>query len=293
MRLKVDNKVVSIDNNATLNDLIEEIGAPDAVAIRFGYPPLRLDIEENSKVAKLVDIGLSSGEKVRIVRNGGDVVKPSMPKLKDSQAIIEDSNVGRAILQVHTVPDDNSCLFHSISYSVYKDISLSLELRQIVSSEIQNNKAEYNDAILGRPNREYAAWILDLSSWGGGIEIAILSKHLNVAIYVLDVDINKFEKFNDDKFNDFIIILFNGIHYDCMEVDYGKTVFQKNDEKLTSQILSNSLDIAKKLKANGYCFNTQKAKIICNVCRMKFVGERDVAKHAESTGHTDFGQAST
>ncbi|CCD24316.1 ubiquitin-specific protease OTU1 NDAI_0C06570 [Naumovozyma dairenensis CBS 421] len=328
MRLKISgipgnpDKVITIENGSNLSQLIgvikESVNGNSAEfesglnGIRIGYPPQRIDINDDNLNKPVEELGLKSGERVTLIIEGGAVRNndsqasnvsnnnknaqlQSSRKLKDTQMYIDTYDRGRKILQVHKVPDDNSCLFHSISYCMYNDISLSDELRQLCSRVITQDKTTYNDAILGRPNREYCDWILRKDSWGGGIELAILSKELDMGIYVLDMDAIKFEKFNDEQYDKFFIILFNGVHYDSIELidEMTKeklTIFDKRDE-LGDLVLKNILKIAQRLKSKGYAFNTQKAKIICNICKMKFVGERDIGRHAESTGHTDFGQS--
>lgn len=98
----------------------------------------------------------------------------------------------------------------------------------MVSKEVLNNPVKFNDAILDKPNKDYAQWILKMESWGGAIEIGIISDALAVAIYVVDIDAVKIEKFNEDKFDNYILILFNGIHYDSLTMNEFKTVFNKN-----------------------------------------------------------------
>ncbi|SMN20065.1 similar to Saccharomyces cerevisiae YFL044C OTU1 Deubiquitylation enzyme that binds to the chaperone-ATPase Cdc48p [Maudiozyma saulgeensis] len=313
MRFKVNvtgkgDKVVSIEGNDKLvGELLQEIAdtfgidMDNVISIRFGYPPQSVEINDDSIVKLLEDIGLSSGEKIGVTLrdNGNGSIIPEQNKqnnieatLKDSQSSFVANDGTKWVLQQHVVPDDNSCLFHAISYCMYKDISLSKGLRERVAKEIMQDKDTYNEAILGKSPQSYMNWILQKDSWGGGIEIAILSKVLGVAVYVLDIDALKFEKFNEDKYDEFIIILFSGVHYDAIESTTKKTVFNvRTDEALCQMVLACSLEIASKMKKGGKSFNSQKANIICNICHKTFVGEREISKHAESTGHTDFGQA--
>ncbi|CAB4254149.1 similar to Saccharomyces cerevisiae YFL044C OTU1 Deubiquitylation enzyme that binds to the chaperone-ATPase Cdc48p [Maudiozyma barnettii] len=313
MRFKVNvsgkgDKVVSVDGNEKLlGELLQEIAETfgidmdNVISVRFGYPPQTVKINDESIVRPLEDIGLSSGEKIGVtLKNDNDMsnISPQNKQnngevaLKDNQSSFVADDGVKWILQQHVVPDDNSCLFHAISYCMYKDISLSKGLRERVAKEIMQDKETYNEAILGKAPRLYMDWILQKDSWGGGIEIAILSKVLNVAVYVLDIDALKFEKFNEDKYDEFIIILFSGVHYDAIESTTKKTVFNvKTDEAFCQMVLACSLEIATKMKKGGKSFNSQKANIVCNICHKTFMGEREIAKHAESTGHTDFGQA--
>lgn len=289
------NRVLTVGADETLKQLVESSGSPlPVVGIRFGYPPQKVDCNEETLQATLDSLGVSSGEKITLIAeelpeaqisDGLDVQLP----ITATRIVLPEGQ--QRVLQVHEVPDDNSCLFHAIAYCNYKDISISSQLRSLVSAEIIADPAKYSDAVLDRPNREYAKWILKKESWGGGIEIAVLSKKLEVAIYVLDMDAQQFEKFNEDQFNHFIVIMFTGVHYDAIELDDGKTVFDKRDFFYTELILTGALEIARQLKQSGHSFNTRKDNIVCNVCQKVMVGEREVAKHAESTGHVDFGQA--
>lgn len=314
MRLKVNisgkgDKVVSLPGNDRLvGELLQEIAEAfsiemeDIESLRFGYPPMKVSVDDDTLVRTVDDIGLSSGEKVGVTlvasasdKKASDEKASGIPEsaLADNQSSFVDSAGVTWVLQQHKVPDDNSCLFHAIAYCVYKDISLSYGLRERVAKEILADPGTYNEAILGKPVGEYVQWIQRRDSWGGGIEIAVLSRVLGVAVYVLDIDALKYEKFNEDTYDEFIVVLFNGVHYDAVESLEGhRTVFNvRTEEVLSNLVLACALEIARKLKQGGHAFNTHSARIVCNVCHQTFVGERDIARHAETTGHTDFGQA--
>ncbi len=53
----------------------------------------------------------------------------------------------------------------------------------MVASAILSNPIQYNEAILGRPIDEYIEWILKPNSWGGAIELAILSELLELGLF--------------------------------------------------------------------------------------------------------------
>ncbi|AJV22505.1 Otu1p [Saccharomyces cerevisiae YJM1342] len=299
MKLKVTgagiNQVITLKQDATLNDLIEHINV-DVKTMRFGYPPQRINLQGEDaslRQTQLDELGINSGEKITIESSDSNEsfsLPPPQPKpkrvLKSTEMSIGGS--GENVLSVHPVPDDNSCLFHAIAYGIFKQDSVR-DLREMVSKEVLNNPVKFNDAILDKPNKDYAQWILKMESWGGAIEIGIISDALAVAIYVVDIDAVKIEKFNEDKFDNYILILFNGIHYDSLTMNEFKTVFNKNQPE-SDDVLTAALQLASNLKQTGYSFNTHKAQIKCNTCQMTFVGEREVARHAESTGHVDFGQ---
>ncbi|CCK72642.1 ubiquitin-specific protease OTU1 KNAG_0L00190 [Huiozyma naganishii CBS 8797] len=273
----IGNKVVTLkEDEPSVFDLLGACGVENVSSIRFGYPPSTLPITDANLETKLDDLGVQTGE--RIVLETGDsrgaVMSPPAAPTKPH-------------LQIHKIPDDNSCLFHSVSYCIYRDLTWSASLRQIVSDVVVANPQEYTSAILDKPNREYSQWILRSDSWGGGIEISILAKRLATAIYVVDMDSLNVDKFLEAEFDKFILIMFNGIHYDAIEMSDGRTVFDKTGQ---DELIAESLAIASELKRTGHSFNTHVAKIKCNTCGDVFVGERAVSKHAESTGHTNFGQ---
>lgn len=309
MRLKFGgvpgiDKVVTLEKEALLKDIFEPLGVAqeDIDAIRFGYPPQKVVINEENLQKPLEDLGLSSGERVTLISDKLKEPAVTAPvsakekpfRLQGNQVSLDKDN--NKILQLHEVPDDNSCLFHAISYCKHKRLTTSQILREMCAQEILSDKIKYNQAILDQSNEDYARWILQKDAWGGGIEIGILSEYLKVAIYVLDLDSLTIGKFNEEKYDDLIMISFNGVHYDAIEVlDFKtndtQTVFNLiRDSELCINILNNAIELAKKLRSSGYKFNTRKDKIKCNTCKEQFTGEREVAKHAEKTGHVDFGQ---
>ncbi|KAM3161281.1 Ubiquitin thioesterase OTU1 [Lachancea thermotolerans] len=309
MRVKVScagaaDKVVSVDGESSLRELLKAWGEIDGIRwVRYGYPPQVLEVTMANVGQSLSGLGIGSGEKVTIVREDTPTAKTAQlaqpvqrVRLHENQISLDGIWPGK-ILQVHSVPDDNSCMFHAISYCTSQDFSRSQELRGVVATQIAGDPIEYSDAILGRPNHEYSRWILKRSSWGGGIELAVLSRVLKTCIMVMDVDACKFERFNEEQFDNFVMVAFNGVHYDAMEVidETGSrrplTVFNQKAHRADA-MLERALEAAARLKKHGYSFNTTRDRIRCNVCGHHFVGEREVARHAEKTGHVDFGQSS-
>lgn len=279
MRLKVNfngERVVKITkDDPTLMDLLDEVESigNQATTIRFGFPSTMLPVEGNLEKT-LDELGIANGDKI-FLSNGEKVT--STVKKEPVQ-----------ILRVHEVPDDNSCLFHAISFAC-KGYN-SDQLRELVYHAIRDNPKEYTDAILGKPRSEYMRWILDKDSWGGGIEISILSRLLQLSIFVVDIDAINIDKFYDTEFDEFIILLFNGIHYNVLtrSSNENSPIFNMKTE---SAIMNNEcLRIAKQLKQQGKSINTNVAKIRCNQCNSTLVGEREVARHAEETAHTQFVQ---
>ena len=107
---------------------------------------------------------------------------------------------GRLIRQ--KIADDNSCLFNAIQLCVDKidvskiDKERTNELREMAASIILSDSDTYNAATLdNKSNEEYAQWIMNPMSWGGEIELSILSNILEIVIIAIDIETLKLFKY--------------------------------------------------------------------------------------------------
>lgn len=93
---------------------------------------------------------------------------------------------------MRVMPDDNSCLFRAFAAAVLPGDDLSmLELRSLVASQIQEEPDVYTKVVLdNREPDDYCRWIQTEDAWGGAIELAILSKHFNVEVCSIDVQVS-------------------------------------------------------------------------------------------------------
>lgn len=63
-------------------------------------------------------------------------------------------------------------------------------------------------------------WILNKNSWGGGIELCILSDHHRLEIIVVDIQSLSVSRFGEDKnYDNAIMLLYDGIHYDPLYLE--------------------------------------------------------------------------
>lgn len=93
-------------------------------------------------------------------------------------------------------------------------------MRQIIASEVHNDKSLFSDAFLGRPNDEYCAWIMKEDSWGGAIEVSILSQFYGIEFDVVDIQNALINRFGEDKgYGMRGFLLFDGIHYDPLYLE--------------------------------------------------------------------------
>lgn len=302
MRLKVQSpegqKVVAIDDEATLQDLLHFLrdDGNEAVNIKAGFPPKLVDLE--NKDVKLLDVGIRAGDKliVEMLSQSTKTLKeaPSAPQKPTSSTPYAESGDGYCVLR--KVPDDNSCLFRAISYAVFKNLEEGSQLRSIVADVIRKEDT-YSSAILGKEKSEYVRWIQQPTSWGGGIELQILSKHLGITIKSLDVENQRIDEFNPNC-RTFIYVLYTGVHYDTVAYTPLRGIDSKDADTCVFEAGSTlELEFSEAFKRlgaslnhKGYVTNTAKFKIKCNNCGAILDGERSASEHASSTGHYNFGE---
>lgn len=93
-------------------------------------------------------------------------------------------------------------------------------MREIIAKEVENDREAYNEAILGKPNAEYVLWIQQPETWGGAIEVSILSRFFGIEIDVVDIGNAIINRFGEDKnYGMRAFLLFDGIHYDPLYLE--------------------------------------------------------------------------
>ena len=118
-------------------------------------------------------------------------------------------------LVLRQVPDDNSCLFRAVGLVLSpssRDAAASL--RQVVARAIEADPSgeSYGEAVLGRPPHEYVETILQPSSWGGAIELAVFARHFRSEIWSVDVQTGRVDRFGEgDGYEQFVLIVYSGI----------------------------------------------------------------------------------
>ncbi|CAF1171602.1 unnamed protein product, partial [Didymodactylos carnosus] len=161
------------------------------------------------------------------------------------------SSVGQLVR--YSVPADNSCLFSSIYFVLHSgkmDLTSNKHLRDIIATTIESDEKTYSEAILGRKNSDYCKWIRKDDSWGGGIELAILTKLYEIEICVINSECGgRIDYFGEDcQFLYRVFLLYDGLHYD--PVYYSKFDPDENEDLIQTKFLRNDetiLNLAKKL----------------------------------------------
>lgn len=106
-------------------------------------------------------------------------------------------------------------------------------MRTLIKNTILADPAQYSEVFLGRPVYEYCAWIQDDKSWGGEIELSILSAHYKVEMVVFDVtSMSRLCYGEDQGFTQRMFLLYDGIHYDLVVESPSSTASASQDIKL-------------------------------------------------------------
>jgi ubiquitin thioesterase OTU1 len=93
-------------------------------------------------------------------------------------------------------------------------------MREIIANAVAADSDEYCEAILGKPNHEYCEWIMRPNSWGGAIELAILSRFYGLEIAVVDSSNGIINRFGEDQhYAQRVFLIFDGIHYDPLYLE--------------------------------------------------------------------------
>jgi ubiquitin thioesterase OTU1 len=101
------------------------------------------------------------------------------------------------------------------SFPGIDDQAACSELRKIVAREILDKPDEYCEIVLGKPPKEYVDWIRRDQSWGGAIELRILSEYYATEIVIVNAQTATLTRFGEDKnYEQRIFVYYDGIHYD-------------------------------------------------------------------------------
>jgi ubiquitin thioesterase OTU1 len=198
---------------------------------------------------------------------------------------------------VHRVmPDDNSCLFRALGKCLLgSDVDGMIELRSTVAQGIQADTDRFNAIVLEKEPDDYCRWIQNPNSWGGAVEITILSEAFGIEVCAVNLEDCSVQRFNEGQAMR-VFLVYSGIHWDALASnavgkwgppDIDVTQFDANDVEIEQK----AVEIGEVLSAAGYYTNTTSFAIKCNICGWVGKGEKGAVEHAGTTGHQDFGEA--
>lgn len=201
---------------------------------------------------------------------------------------------GSLVLRI--MPDDNSCLFRAVASAIMSNLDTMTELRSVVAQTIQANPDKYNKAILDNKNPDaYCQWIQTENAWGGQIELDILSQQFDVEICSIDVQTLRVDKYNEGSPRRCFLV-YSGIHYDVIALSlFGmppEDDVKQFEQPLSDEVLPQAVALCQKLQEKHYFTDTAGFRLRCGDCGATCIGEAGATKHAEATGHYNFGEAS-
>ncbi|CAO0793769.1 unnamed protein product [Mucor circinelloides] len=142
----------------------------------------------------------------------------------------------------------------------------------------------YSDVTLGQPRDKYIEWIQKPNSWGGAIELAIFSAYFGVEIDSIDVQTGRIDKFGEGSFDERVLIVYSGIHYDALALtptvdsppDFDQTRFSVDEDF----ILDAAKQLVDGLRKSHKFTDIANFTLKCEQCNTGLKGEKDAQNHA-------------
>ena len=254
------------------------------IKILYGFPKKILQGEELDTLT-LEELTIFDKDYLMIeLSESKEENKENLHKENQEQNIIDYSKYS---IKKKDIPADNSCLFNAINFAINQNAESPEIIREIITAEIMSNPDEYNSAILGKTPQEYCKWILNKETWGGGIELSILSKFFHVQIGVADIQFITIEYFGN--YDKCIYLLYNNIHYDVFyKEENGKItgLFDSNDARVKQEIM----DICMELQKRDNYVDTKNFSLKCMQCGFLIKGQSEAIEHSKKTGHFNFSE---
>jgi ubiquitin thioesterase OTU1 len=279
INLKHDESLTELKHAIKLNLSARGVKIKESnIKLIYGFPKKIIQGEELDTLT-LEELGIFDKEYILIELN-----QEESNNNEQNQNVIDYSKYS---IKKKVIPADNSCLFNAINFAINQNAENPEVIRDIITAEIRSNPEDYNAAILGKDPEEYCKWISNKETWGGGIELSILSKFFHVQIGVADIQFITIEYFGN--YDKCIYLLYNNIHYDVFyKEENGKItgVFDSNDANVKQDIM----DICMQLQSQENYVDTANFSLKCMECGFLLKGQNEVIEHTKKTGHINYGE---
>lgn len=280
-------------NVGELKKIISDVSAipTDYLKIMQGYPPKVIQLTNNE--TKLESLPFRSGDTLIVEE---DLKLKSTKTENTNNALLSQLEQETGILVRKVVPANNSCLFtsiHTLMTDGILDVTCSKQMRELIAGVVLSDPETYSEAFLGKTNENYCNWIMNSESWGGAIEISILSKYYGIEIDVVDTQTARIDRFGEDKhYHKRILLLYDGIHYDPLltESTDGKGTYKTRFSCTDDSILAQALDIASEAKSSKQFTDVSNFTLRCLICQKRLSGQTEAQSHAKESGHINFGE---
>ena len=292
IKISKSEKLLTLKNNIKSNLASKGINLNGSnLNILYGFPPKTINNNQMDNLT-LEDLSILDKESLRIQLIDQKLSNSDRNENRNKNNGINGNNFNvidysKYSIKKKDIPADNSCLFNAINFAINQNSDNPEIIRGIISSEIMENPNEYNSGILGKDPDKYCKWIMDKETWGGGIELSILSKFFQIQIGVADIQHITIEYFGN--YDKCIYLLYNNIHYDVFyKEENGKItgIFDTQDGNVKNEIM----DICLELQKHEKYVDSTLFSIECMQCGLLMNGQKDVVEHSSKTGHINFKQ---
>ena len=194
---------------------------------------------------------------------------------------------GATAASLARMPDDNSCLFHSIAYLLGGPGEDATALRRVIAGAVKRDPSRWNFGTLGKEPSEYVTFITNPIRWGGQVELCILSEHYRCEISVTDIQTGRVDIYGEGLFPRRVYLAFSGIHFDAIEL--------QTPAGLTKEVASRDAcaDAAVKTlvatrRSEGQFTDQLSMRLRCKTCGAIVSGDYEARLHSGTFNHTEF-----
>ena len=268
MRIRIrgpsGQSAITIPETATVSDLRTKIIESTSISnseVKYGYPPVSLELDDLPEDLELSAIGVNlNGEQLIISEKVPQMqeepsqsqkqddsstssnIPPARPTSRAAPSSTTPLSLNRkpppedppelalpthsSTLLIRVMPDDNSCLFRAFGSAFFGAMDNMHELRSIIAQNIQADPDTYSAVVLEKSPDDYCRWIQSTDAWGGQIELDILSKHFDLGICSIDVQTLRVDRYNESRPTRCILV-YSGIHYDVIAYSPSDPPFDK------------------------------------------------------------------
>ncbi|KAK8117817.1 ubiquitin thioesterase-like protein OTU1 [Apiospora kogelbergensis] len=294
---------VTLEENATVGQLFEAIEKQTegkVATIKYGWPTASLTFAADAGTTvdslklqrERLTIVLSEKSEPESGRNPPNEHDPPTVRLPTGNDLV-----------LRVMADDNSCMYTAMMPIIRNsaqergiDVSTAGALRQVIGQQILSQPEIYNAAVLEKAPGAYVDNLLNPQSWGGSIELNVLSELFDIEICIVSVSSGSVIYQGEGQHDRRCAILWSGIHYDRVvetlfagAADTGDTEFDVCtwDCATSDHILKGALEMAAILKENNYAHDSNAAVYSCKQCGWVGQGEKELIKHCQATGHSE------
>jgi len=118
------------------------------------------------------------------------------------------------------MPDDNSCLFHSVTFTCEGGVKrprnqdTMMVQRKRISEMVEQDPSFCNST--GYSKDEYQTYIKGLHNWGGAVELSLFCRHFDVEIIAFDIGGPVAFQFKNGEPKKRVFLVYYGQHYDAL-----------------------------------------------------------------------------